>query len=223
VRALIDYLKALRINAQVFDTEGAPGVLHRFYPAAKIVDIAKVPGQMLIFDALPKAGVTIVDVRAGLLSPALRALQKIGLLDDVRQQKMTLVVIHVLGGTKASLDEVAATAALLAEGGTHLLIKNYVIDDAHFYEWDKATHDSYFHAIDAAALLTVPHLDAMAAEMVENESVSFAAFADENAQGAPERSRVLRGYVRHWLNATWAEFHRAGLARIAATGVAASS
>src|SRR5947209_3718212 len=79
VRALLDYLRAHRINAQVFDTESSPGVLRRFYPAAKIVDIGKVPGQMLIFDALPAAGVTIVDVRAGLLSPALRNLQKIGL------------------------------------------------------------------------------------------------------------------------------------------------
>jgi len=126
VRSLLDYLKSHRVNAQAFDTEPAPGVLHRFYPAAKIVDIAKVPGQMLIFDALPASGVTVVDVRAGLLSPALRALQKTGLLDDVRQKKITLIVIHVLGGTRASLDEVAATAALLAEGGAHLLIKNYV-------------------------------------------------------------------------------------------------
>jgi len=68
--------------------------------------------------------------------------------------------------------------------------------------------------------LTVPHLDAMAAEMVENEGVSFAAFADNENAGrtAPDRSRVLRGYVRHWLNATWAEFDRAEIARIAATG-----
>ena len=41
--------------------------------------------------------VTVIDVRAGLLSPTLRALRDVGFLDSVEKDQFSLVVFHILG------------------------------------------------------------------------------------------------------------------------------
>ena len=60
------------------------GTLKRFHPEiTDVVDATSVSDQMLIFDTIgtAEAKVTVIDVRAGLLSPTLRALRDIGFLD----------------------------------------------------------------------------------------------------------------------------------------------
>lgn len=135
-RALLDYLKAhrdtRRIKPSIFDTEADPGVLRRFYPEAKPVDIDQVRGQMQVFDEVPEAKVTVVDLRAGVLSRVLTAMRDAGLLQDVKDGKMRIVVLHVLGSSEASLREIAATADVLAEGGDHVLVKNRATDGQFF-------------------------------------------------------------------------------------------
>ena len=207
-RALLDYIVARSsVKApKIFDTQAPAGSLKRFCRDAELVDLSKVPGQMKVFDGLREAGVTVVDIKADMLSPTLKALSDTGLLADVATSRFQLVVVHVLGPTVASLKEIGATAGYLIDGGTHILVKN-MASDSQFFEWDKATYSSYFDAIDAAALITVPHLDEMACEVVDGAAVSFAAFARDSAN----RSRVLCGYVNNWLRLTWAEFDRAGL------------
>ena len=71
---------------------------------------------MKIFDTLnaADAAVTVIDVRAGLLSPTLRALRDIGFLDAAKKGQITFAVFHILGPSIASLDEIAETAALHA-------------------------------------------------------------------------------------------------------------
>jgi hypothetical protein len=62
--------------------------LKRFHPdITDIVDVTVVSDQMRIFDTLSStdASVTLLDVRAGLLSPTLRALRDIGFLDAVKR------------------------------------------------------------------------------------------------------------------------------------------
>ena len=83
-RTLIDYFQAHQVSTRAFDTEAPRGTLKRFQPAiTEIVDVSSVPDQMKIFDTLGSANadVTIIDVRAGLLSSTLRALSEIGFLD----------------------------------------------------------------------------------------------------------------------------------------------
>ena len=54
--------------------------------------------------------------------------------------------------------------------------------------------------------ISVPHLNARATEAVQQRQCSFAAYA-----GDINNSRILRGYVRAWMSAAWAEFERVGL------------
>ena len=83
-RALLDYFVAHNIPTRAFDTEAPKGTLKRFHPdITDVVDITSTADQMKIFDTLSSADakVTVIDIRAGLLSTTLEALRDIGFLD----------------------------------------------------------------------------------------------------------------------------------------------
>lgn len=219
-RTLLDYFAQQQVRVRAFDTEVPKGTLKRFHPdVTDVVDISHVPDQMRIFDTVnsAEASVTLIDIRAGWLSPTLSALRNIGFIDAVKRNHVTFVVFHLLGPTLASLDEIAETAACLG-GAKYFMVKNY-INNTHFFEWDEATHASYFKTINDAVQITIPKLTEMAAEQVELASVPFATFVANKKQGGEPASYsfVLRGYVRHWLRSVWAEYDRVGLAEIAST------
>jgi hypothetical protein len=216
-RTLLDYLTNQQVRARAFDTEVPRGTLKRFHPdVTDVVDITHVPDQMRIFDTVhsTNASVSLIDVRAGLLSPTLRALRNIGFIEAAKKGEITFVVFHLLGPTLASLDEIEETAAYLGNA-KYFMVKNF-INNTHFFEWDEATHTSYFKRINDAVEVTIPKLTEMAAEQVELASVPFATFVDNKKQtGDPASySFVLRGYVRHWLGNVWAEYDRVGLTDI---------
>jgi len=168
---------------------------------------------MRIFDTVNStdATVSLIDVRAGLLSPTLRALRNIGFIEAAKKGEITFVVFHILGPSIASLDEIAVTAAYLGDA-KYFMVKNS-INNAHFFEWDEATHMAYFKTVPRAVEITIPNLVEMATEQVELASVPFAIFIANKKQGGDPASYsfVLRGYVRHWLGNVWAEYDRVGL------------
>jgi len=175
-----------------------------------------VPDQMKIFDTVESsnAQVTLIDIRAGLMSPTLAALRDIGFIELTKRGQLTFAVFHILGPSIASLDEIAETSKFLLDA-RYFLVKNF-INNTTFFDWDEQTYDSYFNKIPHAVGLTVPKLSEMACEQVELSSVPFATFiADKKANGEPAgNSFVLRGYVRHWLNSVFAEYDRVHLTDI---------
>src|SRR6516165_9595858 len=106
-RTLLDYLRKQEIPARAFDTEAPKGTLQRFHPdVTEIVDVTAVADQMRIFDTVSDSSVTVIDVRAGLLSSTLRALRDISFLDTAKEGQLTFIVFHILGSSIASLDEI---------------------------------------------------------------------------------------------------------------------
>ena len=216
-RTLLDYFTAHQIRVRAFDTEVPRGTLKRFHPeATEIVDINLVPDQMKIFDTLNSsdAAVTMIDVRAGLMSPTLKALRDIGFIDAAKKGHLTFAVFHILGPSIASLDEINETAAYLGDA-RYFMVKNF-INNTHFFEWDEATHSAYFKQVKGAVEIVVPKLNEMATEQVELASVPYLTFiANKKQSGEPASySFVLRGYVRHWLGNVWAEYDRISLTDI---------
>ena len=221
-RTLIDYFNAQQTPIRAFDTESPRGTLKRFHPdVTEVVDVTAVPDQMKIFDTLgtTQAAVTVIDIRAGLLSPTLQALSDIGFLDAAKKDQITFAVFHILGPSIASLQEIAETAKFVGDA-SYFLVKNH-INDTSFFEWDPATYDSYFKQIQNAEEITVPKLNEMACEQVEISSVPYVTFvANKDAKGDPaNNSFVLRGYVRHWLGNVWAEYDRVKLAELVTPNV----
>ena len=77
-RTILDYFSANKVPTRAFDTESPRGTLRRFHPdVTEIVDMTSTADQMKIFDTLntAKASVTVIDVRAGLMSSALASLR----------------------------------------------------------------------------------------------------------------------------------------------------
>src|SRR5882672_9115152 len=186
-RTLLDYFTAHQIPTRAFDTESPRGTLKRFHPElTEVVDMTMVADQMKIFDTLnsSQASVTVIDVRAGLMSPTLRALRDIGFIEAAKKGQITFALFHILGPSIASLDEINETAAYLGDA-KYFMVKNF-INNTHFFEWDEATHSPYFTFI------------ANKKQSGEPASYSF----------------VLRGYVRHWLGNVWAEYDRISLTDI---------
>ncbi|MDU6244363.1 MAG: hypothetical protein E6614_36390, partial [Bradyrhizobium sp.] len=201
------------------------GTLKRFHPEiTEIVDMNSTPDQMKIFDTLSAVApsVTVIDVRAGLMSPTLAALRDIGFLDAARSGQITFAVFHILGSSIASLDEIAETASYMI-GAKYFLVKNF-INNTSFFEWDQSTYNSYFHRIKDATELTIPKLNEMAFEQVEVASVPFLKFVANKGprDEAANYSFVLRGYVRHWLANVWSEYDRIKLTDIVGSTKAAT-
>src|SRR5271154_1034018 len=213
-RTLLDYFAAHHVATRAFDSESPKGTLKRFHPdAAEIVDATVVADQMRIIDTLSttESTVTIVDVRAGLLSPTLRALRHIGFLGAVKKGQITFLVFHILGSSITSLNEIEETAPFTADA-KYFLVKNF-INNTSFFEWDQATNASYFKKLKDATIINIPKLNEMAYEQVELASVPFLTFVANKNQKAETAnySFVLRGYVRHWLGNVWAEYDRVKL------------
>ena len=222
-RTLLDYFTAHHVPTRAFDSESPKGTLKRFHPdVSEVVDVTSVSDQMRIFDTLSEASVSVIDVRAGLLSPTLRALRDVGFLDSVKKGQITFVVFHILGSSIASLNEIEDTAPFTGDA-EYFLVKNF-INNTSFFEWDQATHSSYFKKQKGAVEITIPKLNEMAFEQVELASVPFLTFvANKGPKGeAANYSFVLRGYVRHWLGNVWAEYDRVKLNDLVATTPAAS-
>ena len=219
-RALLDYFIAHNVPTRAFDTETPRGTLKRFHPdVTDVVNITSTADQMKIFDTLSSADaqVTVIDIRAGLLSTTLRALRDIGFLDAAKKDQLSFVVFHILGPSIASLDEISETADFVGDA-SYFLVKNF-INNTTFFEWDPATYNSYFKKIKDALDVTIPKLNEMACEQVEIAAVPYVSFiANKGADGQPAAySFVLRGYVRHWLGNVWAEFDRVKLIDVVAT------
>jgi hypothetical protein len=208
-RTLLDYFTAHQVPTRAFDSEAPKGTLKRFHPdVTDVVDVTSIPDQMRIFDTLSDASVTVIDVRAGLLSPTLRALRDIGFLDAVKKGQFTFLVFHILGSSIASLNEIEDTSQFTTDA-KYFLVKNY-FNNTTFFEWDQATHANYFKKLKDAVEITIPKLNEMAYEQVEVASVPFLTFvANKGPKGdSANYSFVLRGYVRHWLGNVWAEYDR---------------
>lgn len=216
-RTLLDYFASRKISARAFDTESPRGTLVRFHPGiTDVVDVTSVQDQMKIFDTVETSGtqITLIDIRAGIMTPTLEALRNIGFLDMAKRGDLSFAVFHILGPSVASLDEIAETSKFLLDA-RYFLVKNF-INNTTFFDWDEGTYNSYFNKIPHAVEIVVPKLSEMACEKVELAAVPFNTFiADKTANGlSAGYSFVLRGYVRHWLNQVFAEYDRVHLAEV---------
>ena len=209
-RALLDYLIAQSIPTRAFDTESPRGTLHRFHPdITEVVDITSTADQMRVFDTISStdAHITVIDVRAGLMSTTLKSLRDIGFLEAAKKGQLSFAVFHLLGPSVASLDEIAETSALLTDGN-HFLVKNF-INNTTFFDWDPATYDAYFKRTKGAYEITVPKLNEMACEQVELARAVRVGHRQQGPSGdRPPLVRAAR-LCAAWLGNAPAEFDRA--------------
>jgi hypothetical protein len=201
-RTLVDYFKHQGVTYRAFDTEAPLGVLKRFFPdKTQIVDLTRSDDQMRVFDTLKDAEVTIIDIRAGLLSPTLKTLSEIGFLDGVNQGKLKIAVLHVIGSSEASFQEIKATAAIV-ESAKHYLVVNHATDASFMGLSDEMKKIG-------DGVIDIAKLNELAAEYVDTAGVGFDAFVANESNSA-----VIRGYVKNWLGRVFAQYDAARLSAL---------
>lgn len=194
-RTILDYLDANNIKSRAFDTESPKGSLRRFHSErTEIVDLTDSDDQMKVFDTLEGGVVTLIDIRAGLLSPALQTMKDIGFIDPA---KCNLVVVHVLGNTLDSIGEIKSILESIANS-KYVQIGNHINDTKYDYP---------------AEALNIPMLRAKATEVVDFEELSFTNFikGGKSLKTGLQISPTLSGYVRTWLALVFAEYDSAKL------------
>ena len=207
-RILLDYLAERGIPARAFDTEAPRGTLKRFYPQiTQIVDMAHTPDQMRIFDTLDadEGKVSLVDIRAGQLRMLVSKMREFGFVDAARQGQFHFLLVHILGSSIASLEEIADIAPHAPED--HYYIVKNLVGESSYFEWDPDTYGSYFDRVRGAKEISIPKLNELAYSAIDLAGASFSQFAF-----GEEESFVLRGYVRNWLQHIGAQFDRAEMA-----------
>jgi len=210
-RALLDFLARRNVLARAFDTENPRGTLHRFYPnITEIIDLNEVADQMKVLDTMSTAAmkVTVVDLKAGNMSNALEAFEKIGVLEAARSGEFDLALFHVVGPSIASLDEMGEVAKY-TKGISYIVARNF-INETSFFEWDEKTFKKYFAGLSNAREIDIPKLNEMAYEQVDLAGVTFSDFiANKTPKGQDGNySFVLRGYVRKWIGDLDKEFEK---------------
>ena len=208
-RALLDYFARKNILTRSFDTENPRGSLRRFYPGStEVIDLGNVAHQMKVLDTMEASNVpvTVVDLKAGNLTYALDLFERIGVLDAARNGMFNMGLMHVVGPSIASLDEIGEIAKYL-QGIQYIVSRNF-INETNFFEWDETTSRKYFSAIPKAQEINIPKLNEMAYEQVDVAGVTFKDFIDNRAADGSQGkfSFVLRGYVRKWCSEIDAEF-----------------
>jgi len=208
-RALLDFLARKNIVARAFDTENPRGTLNRFYPqTTRIIDLSNVADQMQLLDTIETSPVkvSIVDLKAGNLSNALQIFDHIGVLDAAAAGDFNLGLVHVVGPSIASLDEMGEVSEF-TKNMSYVVAKNF-INETNFFEWDDSTYQKYFAQLQDAREIEIPKLNEMAYEQVDLAGVTFSNFtANRDALGnSGDFSFVLRGYVRKWQRDLDAEF-----------------
>jgi hypothetical protein len=220
-RALLDYFARKNVLTRAFDTENPRGSLQRFYPSiTEIIDLNNVAHQMRVLDTMETANVpvTVVDFKAGNLSYSLDLFERIGVLEAARNGMFTLGLIHVVGPSIASLDEIGEIAKYLS--GVEYVVARNSLNDTNFFEWDDATYRKYFTQISKSHEIDIPKLNEMAYEQVDVAGVTFKDFIDNRAADGSQGkfSFVLRGYVRKWCAEIDDQFGRVKMIQDIVTG-----
>lgn len=215
-RALLDFMARRNVLARAFDTENPRGTLHRFYPnITDIIDLNEVSDQMKVLDTMQSSAVkvTVVDLKAGNLSTALETFENIGVLEAARSGEFDLALLHVVGPSIASLDEMGEVAKY-TKGISYIVARNF-INETNFFEWDEKTFKKYFAGLSNAREIEIPKLNEMAYEQIDLAGVTLSDFiANKTPKGQDANySFVLRGYARKWIKDIDQEFEKLDLVK----------
>ncbi|WP_315768394.1 MULTISPECIES: hypothetical protein [unclassified Bradyrhizobium] len=202
-RAMLDYFGAQGLPVRAFDTESPKGSLKRFFSEiTEIVNLRDSDDQAKVFDNIDSSSITLIDIRAGLLTDTLSLLEDVGYNEMVRSGAINSAVMHVIGSTMDSFGEIDQVAKLLA-GSKHCIVLNRYNGAEFFKGIDEVTRQALALG---SSLIDIPMLDPRAMELVDAAGVPFGEFEKD-----PKNSFMYRGKVRKWEKDVFAQLDVAGL------------
>jgi hypothetical protein len=204
--ALMCFFAERGIATRAWDTESPKGVLKRFHPSkTEIVDLETPDGQMTVFDTLQQSPVTLVDMRAGILSDTVEILHNIGCVRLAQEGLLRLAVFHVIGSSVASFQEIGDIKTALGDAVRHFVVINHHTNDASFFANMKGVSKEALEG--SSVVINIPKLTTRAMEFVDASSMPFSDFGRD-----PNQSFTMRGYVNDWKEKVFTQFDAARLA-----------
>jgi hypothetical protein len=201
-RGMLDYFNAQGLPTRAFDTESPKGSLKRFFPTAEVVNLRDPDDQAKVFDTISTSQITLIDIRAGLLTDTLTLLEEVGYQDMVREGKIHSIIMHVIGSTMDSFGEIDAVSKLVV-GSKHCIVLNRY-NGAEFF---KGIDEVARKALDlGSSIIDIPQLEPRAMELVDAAAVPFGEFEKD-----PKYSFMYRGKVRSWESKVFAQLDAAKL------------
>jgi hypothetical protein len=199
---LLGYFDERGLPARAWDTESPEGTLKRFFPkTAEIVDLEHSDGQMAVFDTLQQSPVTLIDMRAGILTDTVKLLHALGCVRLAEQGLVRIALFHVIGSSLSSFLEIGGMAKALGASVKHFVVVNHHTNDASFFaNMDSVSKD----ALDSSVVIKVPKLATRAMEFVDASSMPFREFGRD-----PSQSFTMRGYVNDWLEKVYPQLDAA--------------
>jgi hypothetical protein len=192
-RTLLAYFEDHGIAYKAYDTEPAPGVLARYHPTeTTVVDLTKSEGQMAVFDNLSTAHVSVIDCKAALLEDTLILLRDTGMLEMVEAGTINVVVLHIMGATTSSFEEIERVGAIMGPKIKHFLVLNH-INDTEYWGWDSPEAQAIITKV-SGGVIDIPKCDEMAMEAVGAKFAKFSVFAKDLSDGF-----ILPGKVGSWM------------------------
>ena len=121
---------------------------------------------------------------------------------------MALAVLHVLGQSVASMEEVAGIVSTLGAGSHYYPVKNLQTEYG-FQEWE--TDPRFADMLRELEPITihVPHLADRVSLEVQKLGASFDTYMTSG-----NTPRMMAGYARDWMKQVCAEFDRVGLSKL---------
>ncbi|MGJ4945084.1 hypothetical protein ACQR1W_31285 [Bradyrhizobium sp. HKCCYLS1011] len=202
-RTLLDYFGAQGLPVRAFDTESPKGSLKRFFSdITEIVNLRDPDDQAKVFDTIDTSTITLIDIRAGLLTDTLSLLEEVGYNQMVRDGLINSAVMHLIGSTMDSFGEIDQIAKLL-NGSKHCIVLNRYNGAEFFKGIDEVTRQALALG---SSLIDIPMLEPRAMELVDAAAVPFSQFEKD-----PKYSFMYRGKVRAWEQKVFAQLDAAGL------------
>jgi hypothetical protein len=202
-RALLSYFKENGVETKAYDTETPDGTLVHFHAdQTKVVNLSDPEGMVEVFDDMARTPLTVVDGHARLMTPLLINLRDLGFLDMVKDEKLKVVVFHVVGSNVASFQEIGSAREILKDAKHYVLLNR--TNDANFFEGIDGVSKDDLKKADG--ILEIPQLVAVATQNVEASRQSFRDFSKDM-----KHSLTVRRFVDLWLKKVYAQFDKAKL------------
>jgi tRNA uridine 5-carbamoylmethylation protein Kti12 len=188
----VQFLKDRQIPHVAIDTDNENSTLKRFHGEAEFINIEDEQGIDLIFPALEKAPLVVVDCRAASTDIFLNYFAEVKVFDILRAMDTRLTVISPINHEADSIEQVKIVAEALGSRCKYVVVKNQAHSE-HFTIYEKTkTRSRLIDELDAREIVMPKLYDWLVTGLNQTNLTITAAIANS------QFSLVNRQRLKNW-------------------------
>ena len=198
----VQFLKDKQIPHVAVDTDNENSTLKRFHGEAEFINIEDEQGIDLIFPALEKAPLVVVDCRAASTDIFLDYFAEVKVFDILRAMDARLTVISPVNHEADSIEQVKIVAEALGNRCKYVVIKNQAHSE-HFTIYEKSkTRSRLIDELDAREIVMPKLYDWLVTGLNQTNLTITDAIA------SPDFSLVNRQRLKNWREKLFEQIER---------------